>query len=164
MKVLYATALLLMSFHVSANQNTHTIDFIKIFKDFCYSYKNNPKGSTSALERSGLSRNPEFQDAYEILIGEVDYAVTPQQRDCTADVLVRHRNGLLFTRTEINNQLKLAFSLDEEDSRYFQDVALNNENTRIRQTDYIGRDGFRYRLLYPENNQSSYYMTFTVEW
>lgn len=164
MRVLYATALILMSFHVSANPTTHITDFINIFDKYCFSFKNNPNGAASSLENAGLRRNPEFLDAYEIVIGEVDYAVTPQQMDCTADVLIKQRTGKLFSRTEINNNLKKRFGLKEQGSRYFQDIALNNKDTKIQQTDYTSRDGFKYRLLYPLNNQGSYYMTFTIDW
>ncbi|PID46777.1 MAG: hypothetical protein CSB47_02330 [Proteobacteria bacterium] len=164
MKTLYAAALILMSFHVSAAPNTHLTEFVKIFNDFCFNYKHNPRGAVNALESRGLKRNPQFQDAYEILIDGIDYAVTPQQLDCTADVLVGNRTNVLFSRNEINKRLKTAFNLTERRTRYFDDVALNNKNTRIRQTDYIGKDGFKYRLLYPETNQNSYYMTFTIDW
>ncbi len=164
MKVLYATALLLMSTHVSANQKSHVSDFVNIFKQYCFAFKDNPKAATTFLETRGLHRNPEFNDAYEIMIGEIDYAVTPQDMDCTADVLVRHRVGQLFTLTDISNSLKSTFGLTEVSTRYFQDVALNNRDTKIQQTDYTGRGGHKYRLLYPIDNQDSYYMTFTIDW
>ena len=164
MKVLYATAFILMSFHVSANPKNHVSDFVNIFKQYCFSFKDNPKAASTFLESRGLRRNPEFQDAYEIIIGDVDYAVTPQQMDCTADVVIKHRFGQLFSRTDIHNSLKSNFGLTEVATQYFQDVALNNRDTKIQQTDYTGRGGYKYRLLYPMNNQDSYYMTFTIDW
>jgi hypothetical protein len=164
MKVLYATALILMSFHVSATPKSHVSDFVSIFKQYCFSFKDNPKGATNFLESRGLRRNPEFQDAYEIVIGDVDYAVTPQVMDCTADVLIKSRTRKLFSRTEISNRLKSIFGLSEVGTQYFQDIALNNKDTKIQQTDYTGRGGYKYRLLYPMNNQDSYYMTFTIDW
>ena len=164
MKVLYATALILMSFHVSATPNHHITDFVNIFKQYCFNFKGNSKGASTFLEKRGLRRNPEYQDAYEIVVGGIDFAVTPQQIDCTADVLVKSRAGTLFSRKEINDTLKKTFNLTENESQYFQDVALNNKNTKIQQTDYTGRHGYKYRLLYPLSNQHSYYMTFTIEW
>jgi len=164
MKVLYATALILMSFHVSANQNPHVNDFINIFKKHCFAFKNNPDAAGTFLESRGYKRNPEFQDAYEILVGNIDYAVTPQHYDCTADVLVMHTGKRLFGYNELNSALKRTFGLTEINNRIFQDVALDNKNTKIQQTDYSGRGGHRFRLLYPKTNQNNYYMTFTIDW
>ena len=164
MKVLYATTLILMSFHVSANPKSHVSDFVNIFKQYCFSFKDNPEDATTFLESRGLRRNSEFLDAYEIVIDDIDYAVTPQQLDCTADVLVRHRIGQLFSLADISNNLKSTFGLTEVGTQYFQDVALNNRDTKIQQTDYTDRAGYKYRLLYPVNNQGSYYMTFTIDW
>ena len=164
MKVLYPTALILMSFHVSANQKIHVTEFVNIFKQYCFAFKDNPGAANAFLESRGLHRNPEFMDAYEIVLGDIDYAVTPQQMDCTADVLIKHRLGKLFSHKEINNKLKAIFGLTEVGTQYFQDVALNNRDTKIQQTDYTGSGGYKYRLLYPMNNQDSYYMTFTIDW
>ena len=90
MKVFYATVLILMSSLVSASQGNAGADFVDIFDRYCFAYKDqNAASAEKNLERSGKFRNPLFEDAYEIFIGSVDYAVTPQNHDCTTDVLVR---------------------------------------------------------------------------
>lgn len=153
-----------MSFNASAVQNSHLNDFANIFEKYCFAFKDNHKKAGELLEREGHSRNPEFQDAYEIIIGSIDYAVTPQSYDCTADVLVKHDGKSLFTHAELSTYLVSEFSLVESAKSTFEDVALNNENTKIRQTDYTDPSGSTYRLLFPLDNQESYYMTFTVDW
>jgi hypothetical protein len=164
MKVFYASALIVMSFHASALQNSHLNDFANIFDKYCYSFKSNHNAAGSLLEKDGHTRNPEFQDAYEILIGSIDYAVTPQNYDCTADVLVKHNGKSLFKHSELNNYLVKEFDLVEVSTSSFDDVAINNRNTQIRQTDYTGPSGNNFRLLFPLDNQESYYMTFTIDW
>ena len=163
MKNLYATAFILMSFHVTAVANAPLNDFVKLFDEYCYSFKDKPKLTHSYLAKMGHKINPDF-DAYEILIDEVDYAITPQFRDCTTDVLLKHNQSTLFTLEQIDTLLTQRFKLNQVSSRSFQDVALNNQNTLIQQRDYKDSEGHRYRLLYPSDNQDSYYMTFTIEW
>ena len=164
MKVFYVSALILMSFHASAAQNSHLNDFANIFDKYCFDFKNDHSAAGALLEKDGHTRNPEFQDAYEIVIGTIDYAVTPQNYDCTADVLVKRNGKSLFTHAELNKYLMKEFELTETSRSSFDDVALNNRNTQIRQTDYSAPSGHNYRLLFPLDNQESYYMTFTIDW
>ncbi|RVU86268.1 hypothetical protein EOL70_02115 [Leucothrix sargassi] len=164
MKVFCASALLMMSSIASATENSHLQNFTNIFDRYCYAFKGDHSSSGVLLEKDGHNRNPTFQDAYEILIGSIDYAVTPQQYDCTTDVLVKHKGQLLFTHDALNKHLVKAFNLIEVSTSSFEDVALNNQNTLIRQTDYKGPAGNNYRLLFPLDNQASYYMTFTIDW
>ena len=164
MKYLYATAFICMSFHLSAiPSNNHLNDFVNLFDRYCYAFKNTPNKTVSHLEEMGHTVNPDY-DAYEILIDGIDYAITPQPSDCTTDVLLRHKTGTLFTLDQIHNFLTEKFKLTLVSSRSFQDVALNNQNTTIQQKDYRDSAGHGYRLLYPSDNQDSYYMTFTIEW
>lgn len=164
MKVFCASALILMSFYTSAVQNSHLNDFTNIFDKYCFAFKGNHSAAGALLEKDGHTRNPEFQDAYEIVIGTIDYAVTPQNYDCTADVLVKHNGKSLFTHAELRNYLMKEFELIEVSSSSFDDVAINNRNTQILQTDYAGPSGNTFRLLFPLDNQESYYMTFTIDW
>ena len=163
MKYLYATAFICMSFHVTAISNNHLNDFVSLFDQYCYSFKDNPKSTKSFLEKMGHTLNPDY-DAYEILIDGIDYAITPQTKDCTTDVLLKHKKGYLFSLEQIDEILTQKFNLTEVSNRSFQDVALNNQNTVIKQRDYKDAEGHSYRLLYPTDNQDSYYMTFTIEW
>ena len=163
MKYLYATAFIFISFHVSAIPNSHLNDFVSLFDEYCYSFKEKPNATKSYLEKMGHTMNPDY-DAYEILINGIDYAITPRTEDCTTDVLLRHNNGSIFTLDQIDSKLTQTFNLTLVSSRSFQDVALNNQNTMIQQRDYLDGSGHSYRLLYPSDNQSSYYMTFTIEW
>lgn len=163
MKYLYATAFIFMSFHVSATPNDHLNDFVSLFDEYCYSFKDSPKSTQTHLEKRGYTLNKEY-DAYEILIDGIDYAITPQSKDCTTDVLLKHSKGTLFTLDQIDNMLTQKFSLTLLSNRSFEDVALNNKNTVIQQRDYRDGVGHGYRLLYPSDNQDSYYMTFTIEW
>jgi hypothetical protein len=164
MKVFYASALILMSFYASATQNSHLNNFATIFDKYCLAFKDDHSASGGRLEKDGHTRNPEFLDAYEIIIDTIDYAVTPQNYDCTADVLVKRNGKSLFTHTELNTYLMKEFELTESSTSSFDDVALNNRNTQIRQTDYTGPSGKSFRLLFPIDNQESYYMTFTIDW
>lgn len=165
MKVLYATVLILMSSLVSASPGNTGGDFVNIFDSYCFAYKDhNAASAEKNLERSGKFRNPLFEDAYEIFIGSVDYAVTPQNHDCTTDVLVKRGGQILFSQTQIMSRLISRYGLKETQRRIFQDVAMNNRNTKIQQTDFIGSTGHRFRMLYPLDNQDSYYMTFTIDW
>jgi len=163
MKYLYATAFIFMSFHVSAAPNNQLNDFVSLFDEYCYSFKDRPKSTRSYLEKRGHTLNKEY-DAYEIIIDGIDYAITPQSKDCTTDVLLKHSKGTLFTLDQIDAMLSQKFSLTLVSNRSFEDVALNNQNTVIQQRDYRDGVGHGYRLLYPSNNQDSYYMTFTIEW
>jgi len=163
MKYLYATAFIFLSFHVSAIPNSHLSDFVSLFDKYCYSFKGKPNKTVSYLENRGYKINPDF-DAYEIFIEGIDYAITPQAHDCTTDVLLRHDTTTLFTFAQIDKVLTQKFKLVPVSSRSFQDIALNNKNTKIQQRDYRDGEGYGYRLLYPRDNQDSYYMTFTVEW
>ena len=164
MKYLYATAFIFISFHLSATpSNNHLNDFVSLFDRYCYSFKDAPKKTVSYLEEMGHTVNPDY-DAYEILIDGIDYAITPQASDCTTDVLLKHKTGTLFTLEQVDNYLTEKFKLSLVSRRSFQDVALNNQNTVIQQRDYRDTAGHRYRLLYPSDNQDSYYMTFTIEW
>ena len=163
MKYLYATAFIFMSFHVTAMPKNHLNDFVNLFDQYCYSFKGKPNKTVSHLEKMGHELNPDY-DAYEILIGGIDYAITPQHNDCTTDVLLRHGEGTLFTFDQIDKMLTQKFNLTLVSSRSFQDVALNNKNTQIQQRDYRDVAGMDYRLLYPSDNQDSYYMTFTIDW
>ncbi len=164
MKYLYATAFIFMSFHITALPDNHMNDFVNLFDQYCYSFKDKPKSSQHAyLEKQGHKINPDY-DAYEILIDGIDYAITPQYRDCTTDVLLKHQNSILFTLDQIDSLLKQRFKLNQVSSRSFTDVALNNQNTLIQQRDYTDGEGLSFRLLYPSDNQDSYYMTFTIEW
>lgn len=162
MKYLYATAFIFLSLHVSA-ADSHLNSFVSLFDKYCYSFKSKPSATRSFLEKMGHKLNTEY-DAYEIFINGIDYAVTPQPKDCTTDVLLRHKKGTLFTLDQINKLLTQKFNLTLVSSRSFQDVALNNQNTMIQQRDYRDGIGHGYRLLYPSDNQDSYYMTFTIEW
>lgn len=166
MKVLYATALLLISCNVSAALGSQAADFINIFNQYCYAFKDRSASSAERyLESTGKFRNPQFEDAYEIFVGNIDYAVTPQHHDCTTDVLVKRSNGrLLFSHSQILSLLTKTFGLKELQRRTFQDVALNNRNTKIQQIDFTSSTGHAFRLLYPLSNQESYYMTFTIDW
>jgi len=166
MKVLCAIVLLLTPWvAASAAQGSGGADFVNIFHKYCYAFKDqNAASAERNLERSGQFRNPQFEDAYEIFVGNIDYAVTPQNHDCTTDVLLKHNGQILFTQTQIMSRLIKQYGLRETNRRIFQDVALNNRNTKIQQTDFIGNTGHSYRLLYPLNNQDSYYMTFTIDW
>jgi len=163
MKYLYASAFIFICFHVSAIPNNHVNDFVKLFDQYCYSFKDKPTATRSYLEKMGHTLNPDY-DAYEILIDGVDYAITPQTDDCTTDVLIRQSKGVLFSLDQIDRLLIQRFKLTPVSSRSFQDVALNNQNTMIQQRDYRDNIGHGYRLLYPSDNQGSYYMTFTIEW
>lgn len=163
MKCLYATAFIVMSFHTTAIAHNHLNDFVNLFDQFCYSFKDKPQSTRPYLEKMGHKLNPDY-DAYEILIRGVDYAITPQSRDCTTDVLLKHKQGTLFTLNQIDTMLTQKFQLTEISKRNFHDVALNNQNTTIQQRDYRDSAGHGYRLLYPSDNQDSYYMTFTIEW
>jgi hypothetical protein len=164
MKYLYATAFIFMSFHIKALPDNHMNDFVNLFDQYCYSFKDKPKSTQHKyLEKMGHKINPEY-DAYEILIGGIDYAITPQYIDCTTDVLLKHQNSTLFTLDQIDALLTQRFQLNQVSSRSFQDVALNNQNTLIQQRDYVDDSGLNFRLLYPSDNQDSYYMTFTIEW
>ena len=163
MKYLYASAFILMSFHVSAVTNNSLNDFVNLFDEYCYSFKNKPTAAHSYLMKMGYKINPDY-DAYEILIDEVDFAITPQDSDCTTDVLLKHQRGTLFTLGQIDGFLSQKFELNQVNARSFHDVALNNQNTLIQQRDYQDSEGHNYRLLYPSDNQDSYYMTFTIEW
>lgn len=163
MKYLYALAFIILSFHVSATPNSHLNDFVSLFDEYCYAFKNKPNATRSYLDKMGHKLNPDY-DAYEILIDGVDYAITPQSKDCTTDVLLRHNKKSLFTLDQIDKTLSKAFNLTLVSNRSFQDVALNNQNTLIQQKDYRDGAGYGYRLLYPRDNQESYYMTFTIEW
>jgi len=163
MKYLYATAFIFISFHASAATTNHLNDFVSLFDEYCYSFKEKPNATRSHLEKMGHKLNPDY-DAYEILIDDIDYAVTPQSKDCTTDVLLRRSNGTLFTLDQIDKTLTQKFGLSSTGNRSFQDVALNNQNTVIQQKDYRDDVGYIYRLLYPSDNQDSYYMTFTIEW
>mgnify|MGYP000197483747 FL=1 len=165
MKVLYTIVLLLTSLVASADQGSGGADFVNIFHKYCYAFKDrNAASAEKNLERSGKFRNPQFEDAYEIFVGSVDYAVTPQNHDCTTDVLLKRNGRVLFSQSQIMSQLIKLYGLKETNRRIFQDVALNNRNTKIQQTDFIGNTGHSYRMLYPLNNQDSYYMTFTIDW
>ena len=163
MKFLYATAFIFASFHLSANPNTHTNDFVGLFDQYCYSFKDKPNSAHKHLRQTGHVINPDY-DAYEILIDGIDYALPPQPEDCTTDVLLRHNKRTLFTLDQIEKALSKKFHLTRIGSRSFQDVALNNQNTQIQQRDYRDGLGHSYRLLYPSDNQDSYYMTFTIDW
>jgi len=163
MKYLYATALIFMSFHVSAIPASHLNDFVSLFDKYCYSFKGRPNKTVSQLEKMGYKINPDF-DAYEIFIDGIDYAITPQTDDCTTDVLLKHDSETLFTFDQIDKVLTQKFNLTLISSRSFQDIALNNKNTTIQQRDYRDGAGHGFRLLYPSDNQDSYYMTFTIEW
>ena len=163
MKYLYASAFILMSFHVPAAANSSLNDFVNLFDEYCYSFKEKPSETHAYLAKMGYKINPEY-DAYEILIDDIDYAITPQAGDCTTDVLLKHKQGTLFSLDQIVVLLSKQFKLTEINSRSFNDVALNNQNTLIQQRDYKDSEGHNYRLLYPSNNQDSYYMTFTIEW
>jgi len=163
MKYLYATAFIFMSFHVSAIPNNYLNDFVSLFDKYCYSFKGSPNKTVSYLEKRGYKINPDF-DAYEIFIDGIDYAITPQIDDCTTDVLLSHDEGPLFTFEQIDRILTQKFNLTLVSSRSFQDIALNNKDTKIQQRDYSDGAGHGYRLLYPSDNQDSYYMTFTIEW
>ena len=164
MKVCFASALVLMSFSVSANQNTHLEDFAGIFGKYCYERRDDHSALGVLLERDGYLRNPTFQDAYEIVVGSIDYAVTPQNYDCTADVLVKHNGESLYSHKELSSYLMKEFNLSEVSQTSFEDVAINNRSTRILQTDYSSTSGHILRLLFPLDNQESYYMTFTIDW
>ena len=68
MKYLYATAFIFMSFHIKALPDNHMNDFVNLFDQYCYSFKDKPKSSQHAyLEKQGHKINPDY-DAYEILI------------------------------------------------------------------------------------------------
>ena len=163
MKYLYATAFIFMSFHVSAIPNNYLNDFVSLFDKYCYSFKGSQNKTVSYLKKRGYKINPDF-DAYEIFIDGIDYAITPQIDDCTTDVLLSHDEGPLFTFEQIDRILTQKFNLTLVSSRSFQDIALNNKDTKIQQRDYSDGAGHGYRLLYPSDNQDSYYMTFTIEW
>ena len=163
MKYLYATAFIILSSYVSAAPNNHLNEFVRLFDDYCYSFKDKPNLTHSHLKKMGHKYIAEYE-AYEILIDDIDYAVTPQKKDCTTDVLLKHKNRTLFNLEQIEPQLLKKFQLTPVSNRSFQDVALNNQNTLILQRDYQDDDGRKYRLLYPSDNQDSYYMTFTIQW
>ncbi|MGB1311518.1 MAG: hypothetical protein ACPG47_09915 [Leucothrix sp.] len=163
MKYLYATAFIIMSYPAVAATDKHLNDFVSLFDQYCYAFKDKPNQTSYNLDSLGYTRNPQY-DAYEILIDGIDYAITPQPNDCTTDVLVDSKKGKLFTLDQIENSLTDQFSLTLVSSRSFQDVALNNQDTEILQRDYRDGAGHNYRLLYPSDNQDNYYMTFTIEW
>ena len=163
MRILLAAILIASACQASAHNNPHVVEFVDLFKKYCYVSDSN-LAVERRLIRDGYNRNEEFLDAYEIVIGSVDYAITPLPDDCTADVRLLHSGKLLFSQKELINRLRSEFALTEVESRKFDDIALNNKNTIILQSNFSDAKERTYRLLYPENNQASYYMTLTLRW
>jgi len=163
MRMLLSALLLTIACQASAHTNIHVVEFVDLFKRYCHASESN-LAVEKRLRKDGHKRNQEFYDAYEIMIGGVDYAITPLPDDCTADVRLIHRGKLLFTQTELVDLLIKEFALTEVESRKFDDIALNNKNTVVLQSNFTDKIERSYRLLYPENNQASYYMTLTLRW
>jgi len=163
MRILLSICLLLAAYPALSHTNVHAIEFVNLFKKYCHASENN-LAVEKRLRSDGHKRNEEFLDAYEILIGSIDYAITPLPDDCTADVRLIHDGKLLFTQTELVDLIRKEFSLTEIETREFEDTALNNKNTIILQSNFTDPGERTYRLLYPENNQASYYMTLTLRW
>ncbi len=145
-----------------SNTNPYVEVFSDLVQEYCVKFRYKPEKLQARLEADGFKRNTEFEATFEKDIESISYAITIDRNFCTTDVLLKHKNKILFSADQLNEALTSLLKLTTTKSKtgYDPDVS----DSKILQKKYIDDRGEKYSLFFPLENQHNEYMTFDVHW
>ena len=142
----------------------HLNAFLSLHNKFC-----EKKYPSSDVLKKNLETSPElklaknFDGVYEALVGNVSYAVSPEEDGCTTDVMLKSSGKELFTFEEINQALIKLGYVESGKSISRKDRGTDQSELLVIEKKYISPEGEVTTLDFPLEKKDKYYMTLFVE-
>lgn len=139
--------------------------FLSLHNEFCErKYKSSDLLKQTLKKASELKLADNFEGVYEVTVGDVSFAVSPEDDGCTTDVMVKDKkNQLLFTFEDINEALLKQGYIETGEPESRKDLGIDQSELTIIEKKYISPSGEVTVLDYPLVKQDKYYMTLFAE-
>ena len=142
----------------------HLSKFLSLHTQFCeknYKSSESLKKDLDSAKELSLAKN--FEGVYEILVGDISFAVSPEEDGCTTDVMIQKNGIQIFTFEEMNNALINHGYKEAGKSVSRMDRGTDQSELTVLEKKYISPKGEITTLDFPLEKKDKYYMTLFTE-
>ena len=142
----------------------HLSAFLSLHNQFCekkYSSSDSLKNELAKSPNLKLAKN--FEGVYEIMVGDISFAVSPEEDGCTTDVMIQKGEKQLFTFEDINKALIDNGYVETGDPISRKDRGTDQTELTVIEKKYISPSGEVTTLDFPLEKKDKYYMTLFAE-
>lgn len=146
------------------SDKTHLITFLSLHNQFCEQKYSSSESLKSILADSeALSLAKDYEGVYEVLVGDISFAVSPEDDGCTTDVMIQREGNQLFTFEDINQALMKSGYIETSDPVSRKDRGTDQSELTVIEKKYISPNGEVTTLDFPLEKKDKYYMTLFAE-
>ena len=142
----------------------HLSKFLSLHTKFCEkSYPSSAllKKDLESAEELTLAKN--FEGVYEVLVGDISFAVSPEEDGCTTDVMIQNNGIQIFTFEEMDKALIKSGYKEASKSISRMDLGTDQSELSVLEKKYISPRGEITTLDFPLEKKDKYYMTLFTE-
>lgn len=142
----------------------HLSTFLSLHNQFCekkYTSSDSLKVELAKSPKLSLAKN--FEGVYEVVVGKISFAVSPEEDGCTTDVMVQDGEKQLFSFEDINKALIDSGYVETGDAVSRKDRGTDQTELTVIEKRYISPSGEITTLDFPLEKKDKYYMTLFAE-
>lgn len=138
--------------------------FLSLHNQFCEKKYPSSESLKSVLAKStSLRLAQDYEGVYEVMVGDISFAISPEDDGCTTDVMIQKEGGPLFSFEDINKALLEKGYIETSDPVSRKDRGTDQTELTVIQKKYISPNGEVTTLDYPLEKKDKYYMTLFAE-
>jgi len=142
----------------------HLITFLSLHSQFCeQKYSSSESLKDVLADSETLSLAKDYEGVYEVLVGDISFAVSPEDDGCTTDVMVQREGNQLFSFEDINQALIQSGYIETSDPVSRKDRGTDQSELTVIEKKYISPNGEVTTLDFPLEKKDKYYMTLFAE-
>lgn len=146
------------------SDSTHLVTFLSLHNQFCEKkYSSSESLKNILAESKGLSLAKDYEGVYEVLVGDISFAISPEDDGCTTDVMIQRDGSQLFTFEDINKALIKSGYIETSDPVSRKDRGTDQSELTVIEKKYISPNGEVTTLDFPLEKKDKYYMTLFAE-
>ena len=142
----------------------HLSTFLALHNQFCEKKYPSSESLRNVLAKSSSLRlAKDYEGVYEVFVGDISFAISPEDDGCTTDVMIQKEGNQLFSFDDINQALLKNGYIETSDPVSRKDRGTDQTELTVIEKKYISPNGEVTTLDFPLEKKDKYYMTLFAE-